>query len=392
MKSLFVLLLFQVFSQAAQASNDSSNSHLRISLLTVGVGDEIYASFGHTGIRITDSLAHTDIVYNWGTFDGFQEGFEMKFMRGKLLYYASSETWPHFYQTYVQEKRGVEEQVLMLNPAQKQQILDYITNNMKEENKYYKYDFLYDNCATRLRDIFPNTFGPGFHFGTAIPTSKTRTFRDEIDYYLRYLPWERTGIDMLLGSQIDKTMSNEDAMFLPDYLRNGVAGAQVNGKAISSPPLRVLPQDPIPAIPKNIPALVFLLFSALVILGSIIPGLGLIGLITKNILFIVTGLLGFLILFMWIGTDHQACRYNWNVLWALPTNIILPFIKRRKQSRYALLGIFMILVVLALHMFHVQAFPLVEIWPLLLALVFSYGMIYTSLRQPSMTHESAAKN
>src|SRR5436309_884969 len=76
-----------------------TSSHLRVSLLTVGVGDEIYASFGHTGIRITDSLTGKDEVYNYGTFDGYQEGFELKFMRGKLLYYISFETYQNFIAT-----------------------------------------------------------------------------------------------------------------------------------------------------------------------------------------------------------------------------------------------------------------------------------------------------
>src|SRR6187455_3238238 len=98
MKS-FVLVVLVFLCPAVSYAQQDSLSHLRFSLLTVGVGDEIYASFGHTGIRVIDSANGKDIVCNWGTFDGFQEDFEMKFMRGKLLYYASSETYQQFYGT-----------------------------------------------------------------------------------------------------------------------------------------------------------------------------------------------------------------------------------------------------------------------------------------------------
>src|ERR1043165_5799283 len=154
MKNLisFIILLF--FCPLLSFSQADSPSHLRVSLLTVGVGDEIYASFGHTGIRIVDSIAGTDIVYNWGTFDGFQKDFELKFMRGKLLYYCSSESYQHFIGTYIEEQRGVEEQEIFLNDIQKRQLQSFLNENLKEENRYYKYDFLYDNCATRPRDVF----------------------------------------------------------------------------------------------------------------------------------------------------------------------------------------------------------------------------------------------
>jgi hypothetical protein len=373
---------------ALKAQPDTA-AHLRISLLTVGTGDEIYASFGHTGIRITDSAAGTDIVYNWGTFDGFQENFELKFMRGKLLYYCSSESYPHFIQTYIYERRGVEEQEIFLSDAQKRQLQAVINDNLKEENKYYKYDFLFDNCATRPRDVFPKTFDGSFRYGQAIPAGRRITFRDEIDRYLARLPWERLGIDLLLGSPVDKAMSNEDAMFLPDYLRDGIAGATVNGKKISGTPVRILapaPQEPMPA---NTPLFVMLAFSALVIIGSAIPGIKPLATIAGHLMLIVTGLLGCLILFMWFGTDHQSCRNNFNVLWCLPTNIILPLVKREKRGRYALAAMALIAVALLLHVLKIQALPLGAMWPLLLALMAFFGMIYRSAKAQEIDESDA---
>jgi hypothetical protein len=381
MKIMKICVLLLLAAMGAAAQTDTS-THLRVSLLTVGVGDEIYASFGHTGIRVIDSVNGTDIVYNWGTFDGFQEDFELKFMRGKLLYYASSETFRHFYGAYVEEQRGVEEQEIHLTDGQKRQLQEFLDENLLEENRYYKYDFLYDNCATRLRDVFPKTFGAAFRWGQALPADSKLTFRDEINHYLAPLPWERFGINLLLGAKIDKVMKNEDAMFLPDYLRDGLAGATVNGVAVAGKAERILP--PAPAMPPagNGPFILTLTFAAIVILGSVIPGFNIIGEVAGGALMIVTGLLGCLMLFMWIGTDHQACRSNWNVLWALPTNIIIPFVRREKRSRYALVAMLAILAALALHLLHIQALPLRELWPVLAALLLRFGMIYRSATRP----------
>ncbi len=374
--SLLLLLL------AAGNTYADSTSHLRVSLLTVGTGDEIYAAFGHTGIRILDSSTSSDIVYNWGTFDGYQKDFELKFMRGKLLYYASSETFQNFYSTYVREQRGVEEQLLLLNDAQKERLLSFMLQNQTEENRYYKYDFLYDNCATRLRDIFPKAFGSTFRWGSAIPAGQRITFRDKIDHYLERLPWERFGIDLLLGSPIDKVMRNEDAMFLPDYLRDGLRGAQIGGIQIAAPARRLLPPAPTPAKPVDGPFILCMIWAALIIIGTAIPGIKPIGVIAGQALLIVTGLLGCLMVFMWIGTDHQACRNNFNVLWCLPTNIIIPFVKRERRSRYALVALVLLAVALLLHLLHIQALPLGQCWPLIAALGAAFGMIYRAATAP----------
>jgi hypothetical protein len=378
----FIVLLFLCPLVASGRTDSSGSCRLRVSLLTVGVGDEIYASFGHTGIRITDTAAETDIVYNWGTFDGYQDNFELNFARGKLLYYCSSEPYQHFIQTYIYEKRGVEEQEIFLNDLQKRELQAFINENLKEENRYYKYDFLYDNCATRPRDVFPKTFGSAFRYGQAIPTDKKVTFRDEIDRYLAHLPWERFGIDLLLGSPVDKVMSNEDAMFLPDYLKRGITSATVNGQRVSQQPVRVLPDGPAERIPANTPFFLMLAFGAMVIVGSAIPGFKPLSALAGHLLLIVTGLLGCLMVFMWLGTDHQSCRNNFNVLWCLPTNIIIPFIKREKRSRYALVAMALIVVSIMLHLLKIQALPMGIIWPLLLALMAFFGMIYRSAIAP----------
>jgi len=356
----------------AKAQTDSS--HLRISLLTCGVGEEIWETFGHTGVRIIDSTHGTDIVYNYGTFNGYDKDFEIKFMRGRLLYFVSTDHFSDFMQEYVMAHRKVEEQVFQLTGAQKLAIDSFLLWNTQPDNMYYKYDFYFDNCATRIRDIFPNSVS-GFKFGQTIPAGKRISYRNITDQYLAKRHWERVGIDILLGSAVDKPMTNAGAMFLPDYLRDGLAGATVHGKAVSTAPVTILEGASMESAGVDQPFILMCLIAMLTFAGLCFPQLKVLGNIMSSLLLLVTGLLGILILFMWFGTDHKACQDNFNLLWALPTNVILAF-RRRGRSRYALVGIFLILVSLVLHLLKIQELPLFELGPLLLAMLFIYGTIY----------------
>jgi hypothetical protein len=107
-----------------------------------------------------------------------------------------------------------------------------------------------------------------------------------------------------------------------------------------------------------------------------VPSLKGLGKAMTAIVLFVTGLLGTLMLVMWFGTDHQGCHNNWNILWALPTNLIMAFARKQKKGGYAITGIVLIIVALILHLLRIQQMALYELWPLLLSLLFIYGMIY----------------
>ena len=332
---LFLLLLAATGSIYAQPGTvDSSASfnngirHLRISLLTCGPGDEeVWEVFGHTALRVIDSDQHTDIVFNYGTFE-FGPNFEMQFMRGKLNYCVAEETFNGFMQEYVEAKRSVQEQVLALNWKQKEHIYDFLQWNADPVNRYYKYDFFFDNCATRIRDIFPRpeVFGKKFQFGNALPVGKALSFRDIINQYFHRDYWTRLGVNLLLGSRIDRVMTNGDIMFLPDYLRDGVGGGTVNGQPIATPPALLLPAGNTLSDGTNWALMLTLGLALLTIAGLTIKPLRILGTVMCSLLLFVTGLLGCLMLVMWFGTDHQGCANNYNVLWCLPTNIIIAFI------------------------------------------------------------------
>ena len=351
--------------------------HIRISLVTCGPGfEEIYQVFGHTAVRVIDSVKHTDLAYNYGTFNGFEENFELKFMRGKLDYYLSVYAFNDFIQEYIEQKRSVGEQVLLIDNQQKMAIVNYLNWNAEPANRAYKYDFFFDNCATRIRDIFPEALGRGFTYGKILPVTSRVTFRDIINRYFYYTLWERFGINILLGSRIDKIMDDRDIMFLPDYLDTSISKSTLSGNKLTTPEATLLGGTPTPPAPINGPLILTWSIAILTIAGLSIKRLRLLGRVMSMSLLFITGLLGCLILVMWFGTNHQGCGNNYNILWALPVNIYIAFAQPKGKGRYALVAIGLIFVTLLLHIFGIQQLILQEFLPLLLALVYIYGTIY----------------
>jgi len=287
------------------------------------------------------------------------------------MYSATKSAYPSI-------ERQVEEQVLLLDEQQKEHINSFLEWNAEPKNKYYKYDFFFDNCATRIRNIFPSpdVFGTTFTFGQVIPERSQLTFRDIINLYFYRDHWTRMGVNLLLGSRIDKVMSNTDIMFLPDYLRDGIAGATVNGQKIAGEKLLILPGSAPQPAGINEPFILTAVIAILTILGLSTKRLRLLGRIMTSSLMLVTGLLGCLIFVMWFGTDHQGCSNNFNILWCLPTNIVLAFSSPKGKGKYALIAIVLLLLSILLHILKVQGLTLLELGPLFLALLFIYGTIY----------------
>ncbi len=381
-------MLILAFTSFIAANAQTDSSHLRISLITCGPGDqEVWEVFGHTAIRVVDTTNHTDLVYGYGTFD-FGPNFEIQFMRGKLLYSLSVSEFDGFLTEYVITKRSVEEQELLLDGKQKAALYAFLNWNAEPAHKYYKYDFFFDNCATRIRDVFPKSFGAGFVFGRSIPVDSKVTFRDIINRYFYRDHWTRLGVNILLGSRIDKVMSNTDIMFLPDYLRDGVGSATLNGNKIAKPPKLMLPGGTALPAGFNAPLALTIVISLLTILGLSIPKLRLLGRIMKWLVLFVTGLLGCIILLMWFGTDHQGCSNNFNILWCLPTNIVVAFLKPKGKGRYAIFAMILLFVSLLLYILKVQGLTILELSPLFLALLFIYGMIYRNSKTKPATQNA----
>ncbi len=324
------LLIAPMFVQSQQDSCSVS-----ISVLTCSPGPDLYSVFGHSAIRVMDPAAGYDVTYNYGTFDYDDPSFYLKFMRGEMNYYLSFSYTESFLESYRYEGRSVIEQRLELTCEDKEKLLAALRENAREENRYYEYSFLYDNCSTRIRDILSQQPGSLVRFNNILP-ERTPTFRNMIHEYLHRgeQHWSKLGIDLLLGANIDKKVTNEQSMFLPDYLMKGFDSARI---LLRPEPAALSPMvetksflyqpkmEPISMSWFN-PYLVIALASILLLVISFEKkGSTHTAVLIDRGIFFITGLLGCLMLGLWLGRQDTVCQNNMNLLWALPTHVVAAF-------------------------------------------------------------------
>ena len=309
---------------------------MQVSLLTVMSGEDLYTTWGHSAIRITDTVTHQDIVYNYGTFDFGDPNFYTKFVRGKLMYYLSSDDFQSFVQENQQDNRGITEQILNLTCEQKRNIIMLLEANMMAQNRFYKYDFLFDNCTTRLRDLIENASDSTVHFGKVL--DQKVSFRNLIYEYLNYgdKQWSKLGIDILLGSKTDAIATPYQMMFLPDYLMKTLDSSSIRSQPLVSEKHQLFKIRRVTIEKENLTHPFFLFLCLFVIIAFLsFPRNVVIQKILASFdgfLIFIVGFLGILILFMWFGTDHIMCRNNYNILWAWPMNVVAAFYIHSKRS------------------------------------------------------------
>ena len=327
---IFLILNFSFLILSSCSAQDSSR--LRISLLTCTPGEELYSTFGHSAFRVVDSTSLTDIVYNYGTFNFDDDGFYLKFVRGKLLYYVSTEYFADFKDLYQSTNRGITEQVLNLSAAEKINVQQFLNNNLKDENRYYKYDFFFDNCTTRLRDILKKYHDSVFTQTQVMP--KGSRFRQAIHQYLdkNNKDWSKLGIDILLGQPCDAVMTTAQMQFLPDNLMKGLDSSKSN-IVLSSKNLYPFTNE---GNKKTLftPFILFSILFVVIVLISFNKSKFAIAFLQgfDGMFFFLTGVLGIIIIFMWTGTDHQMCKNNFNLLWTWPTHAFMAFFINGRKS------------------------------------------------------------
>jgi len=335
-KSVFAFFI-AMLTLISFTSNAQDSSRLRVSLLTCSPGEELYSIFGHSAIRIIDSNSVTDYVFNYGTFDFDDPNFYIKFVKGKLLYFVSLERTNDFIEFYKYENRSVSEQVLSLSAAEKKDIKNALIENLKEENKFYKYDFFLDNCTSRLRDIIVKYKTPTPILPAVMP--ENRSFRKAIHKYLREggQYWSELGIDILLGAPTDRIMTASEQQFLPNNLEKSIDRC-TNTKLVASKSTIFQNQITESGIyffhPSILFIILFLFIAPLHKKKTIIATKTL--LVFDVILFFVIGIVGIILVLAWFATDHTMTKNNYNLLWALPTHILAPFFIffKSKISKY----------------------------------------------------------
>jgi hypothetical protein len=304
-----------------QAQELLISDSIRLSLLTCSPGDALYSTFGHSALRVVDYKTGQDFVFNWGIFNFNTPNFYWKFMRGKLPYSIGVDPFQYFYLDYKSLGRGVVEAPLNLPREAQDKIMAALRENYKFENREYKYDFFFDNCATRIRDILAKALP--LEYSTQDTSRTIKPLRSLLDEHLGAMPWSDFGIDLVLGLPADQKASLDMEMFLPDYLGKNLPKARYQGQPIfgaNQVILNVLPKaQQSGGFPKP---LVFFSILAAVILGlGFVPSKWLNRLV-DGLLFLALGMAGSLICFLRFGTDHLATKGNLNLIWANPLALL----------------------------------------------------------------------
>ena len=304
------------------------------SVLTCGPGNDLYTSFGHSALRICDTARGIDVVYNYGTFDFGTPHFYWKFAQGRLDYCLSRSTMRGFLWENGAEGRSMSEQRLNMTQQQVCNLFVLLETNYLPEYRYYRYDFFRDNCATRVRDMVYSAVGKNVVLSR---TAEPVTYRHLLASALRdTMEWWRLGIDCLLGLAADHRCSPTERMFLPKEMEDEFGMAAVDGSPIVGEPIPLQPSGRVPMHRSFPPAVVFWLVFVCVALLSWQgwrKGWRLAWL--DRFLFILAGLIGLFLLFMWFGSAYDCTKWNLNVLWASPL-LVLIAIRLDRSPRWAL--------------------------------------------------------
>lgn len=378
-KPLFLLFLFLFFKVTHAQTNILSNE-AEISVLTIGPGNSLNDAFGHSAFRISDRLNGLDIVYGYGEYDFNTPNFYLKFAQGKLNYLISKDDFNKFYRVYAYYNRSIKEQVLNLSQSEKQKLYNFLLNNYKPENRGYLYEFFFDNCATKIKDVVNIALNNSVSFKEP-KHFEAETFRTLIHNNLNKNSWGSLGIDVALGSVIDKKATPEEHMFLPENIYKFFENATVNSN--NTP----LVKESHVLYAKKVTAKSNSFFtSPLFILGLV--GLFIIFITFKDFksgkqskwlditLFIITGIIGLLILLLWFATDHKGTHQNYNLLWACAINIlVVGQLFKKKISNWFFKYLKFLVIMLCLLTLHwvigVQVFA-IGLIPLLIALFIRY--------------------
>jgi hypothetical protein len=319
---ILLLLSFSSFKSNAQAGNDTI-----VYLITCNPGVETYSIYGHSALRVVNNVNKTDLVYNWGVFDFRTPNFAWKFAKGRLDYMLAVESMHNFLQTYFYEERAVFSQRINLLPGETRILLGLINENLRPENVKYRYDFFYDDCSTRIRDLLEKSVGDKLQYPPVDP-SDVQTFRDMTGKYQKAFPWLKFGIDLIMGSSGDLKTTFRDRMFLPLDMQNCLSETVVNRNGKMVPMLQnpeTILDFSLPKVkskrviaPENVFAVILIILVLVIPVikrKSIINGIDI-------ILFFLFSVLSVLMIFFNFFTDHQQMRMNLNIIWLNPIIIV----------------------------------------------------------------------
>lgn len=339
MKLVIYLFLFISYFQCSFSQ--------QFSVLTCERGEEVYSTFGHSAIRYIDTSLGVDWVYNYGLFEFSDPNFIPKFCMGKLDYMVGKESMNDFMAQYVYQQRTVYENRLNLTENQRDSLLRFLEWNILPTNKYYRYDFLFNNCATKIIEVLENNCN-GIQLKFLENTSK-ESFRDMIHSNARNsVPWIDWGMDLGIGSRTDRAIAARELCFLPYYVSKAIeSGRNAENQKDLSEPTEVLVGFAAHTSSNSFVGSPWF-FGLILLLVSLLH-------LRKNsnwsrifmgLFFILLGIGGLVIGFEWFFTEHSVTKNNWNLGWLNPFSLIYGYLLiRNKESKWITLAIVFGLIV-----------------------------------------------
>ncbi len=371
---LFALALI-FFSLNIYANELENKNRYKISILSIGEGPSLVDAFGHTAIRVKDAQLKNDIVFNFGVYDFNSPNFYSNFVKGRPEYKLAIQNYSNLIQNYIRQKRYIVEHQLNLDQNSTKIIIDLLVEKLNDP--YYIYDYFRDNCTTRAADIVIDKTNNKFK-DDKLESEAILTYRDLIHRKINENSWAALGIDLCLGAIIDKKINTRETFFLPENLMNYLdlyEGDIIKRNIIYSPESEIIYQENLPS-----PLLINLILSLIIVAITIFN-------FKSNkwnksldsLIFLISGSIGILIIYLWFFSNHFAGAQNFNFLWAFPLNFALIFaIYKNKIPNWSIGYIKLLIILIILLFLHwttgVQKYNL-TLLPIFVALLIRYSFL-----------------
>jgi hypothetical protein len=382
MKGFIPLLLIAFFISMADlhAQPVQYSDSVEVSLLTCEPGDAVYARFGHSALRIRDHQGR-DMSYNYGIFDFRTENFYWKFLRGQTDYLLGVYPTEYFLAEYIDRQSVVWEQVLNLTTDEKQQLIELLNENYKPENRMYRYNFVFDNCATRPKQMVQDALSGMLSYESDYASE---SYRQLINYFISNDAWLTLGINLVFGASAEQTVKKGGASFLPLFLRDDLQKARIvnsQGDPDSRPFVKSTHRIVGP-FAKEVTKTPWWMHPLFISVLWLLAGLALTfqkhkssrtSKLFDSVLYGFTALGGIVIFLLSFFSEHPLVESNWNLLWLNPLNLLPAVLIWYRKSRKFLLYFHSLNIVLQLLtgviiVSQVQQIP-VEVFPVLLLLI-----------------------
>ncbi|WP_370424696.1 lipoprotein N-acyltransferase Lnb domain-containing protein [Tenacibaculum dicentrarchi] len=385
---LFLCCFNTVLSQVTDRLKLSNNA--QISIITSGPGEALYEKFGHSAIRVKDPVLNFDFIYNYGIFDFENPTFYADFTKGYMKYKLAKYPFYLALKNNQQHKRWVKEQVLNLSQVQKNEFFTILEINILPENAGYLYDPYFDNCATKPRDIIKKVVGKNLIFKDDFVRQKM-SLRQLMNNEIHQNTWGSLGINIALGSRLDKVATANEYLYLPDYVFEALNYSKIlkdgeEDTLISKTNILLYFDEKQPKSDNFSPFLIILVLSLL--------GLCITYKDYKNakrskwldfIIFFISGITGVLIVYLWFFTNHSTAPNNFNFLWAFAPNLIVSFFLIQKKSpkwisKYMLLLLAFLVILAIIWVTKTQLFSITLI-PLFVLFAVRYWFLQKTLNR-----------